>query len=512
VPILDNKASLLEVKNLTLSFLEKNNKNYQVIFEDISFSLEENKISALIGDSGCGKSSLAFAITGLVPSNANISGEIFFQEKMIISNQNHHYQNFAERFSQYQQIQGLRGNKIAIIFQDPSGALNPLHSIGSQIEESIIIHKPNISKKELNLQIKSILKMVELESIESRLNDYPHQFSGGQKQRIMIAIAIANKPKLIIADEPTTALDPSTKQEILKLFQKIAKEWQTAILLITHNLENVENYADKIFVLEDKKLVEPYKSRLYQNYLEYKKQKEIIYCNQSEEGEKKKIFEIDNLIANYQIKNNIQNKGISFNLYQKQNLAIIGKSGIGKTSLALAMLNLTESTGIVNFFNDEGAISNWHTAKKSRQKTLELRKNLQIVFQDPFSSLSPRLKIFDIMAEGLEIHYPLDSKIIIKEKITNILKEVNLSLDLLEKYPHQLSGGQRQRVAIARSLIIEPKIIILDEPTSALDFTNQIIIIELLKKVQQHRDITYILISHDIAIIKNLCSKTLEIQ
>jgi len=506
---LDNKASLLEVKNLTLSFLQKNNKNYQVIFENISFSLEENKISALIGDSGCGKSSLAFAIAGLVPSNANISGEINFQEKKIIFNQNHHYQNFAERFSQYQQIKALRGNKIAIIFQDPSGALNPLHSIGSQIEESIIINNPNISKKELNLQIKSILTMVELESIESRLNDYPHQFSGGQKQRIMIAIAIANKPKLIIADEPTTALDPPTKQEILKLFQKITKEWGASIFLITHNLENVENYANKIFVLEDKKLIEPYKSKLYQNYLEYKKQS-TNFSNQFQDI--KLILKIENLIAKYQVEKVSPKQGISFDLYEQQNLAIIGKSGIGKTSLALAMLNLTESKGVVNFFNDKGEISNWHTAKKSRQKTLELRKNLQIVFQDPFSSLSPRLKIFDIMAEGLEIHYPFDSKIIFKQKIIDIFNEVNLSLDLLEKYPHQLSGGQRQRVAIARSLIIEPKIIILDEPTSALDFTNQIIIIDLLKKIQQNHNITYILISHDIAIIKNLCSKTLEIQ
>ena len=506
---LDNKASLLEVKNLTLSFLQKNNKNYQVIFENISFSLEENKISALIGDSGCGKSSLAFAIAGLVPSNANISGEINFQEKKIIFNQNHHYQNFAERFSQYQQIKALRGNKIAIIFQDPSGALNPLHSIGSQIEESIIINNPNISKKELNLQIKSILTMVELESIESRLNDYPHQFSGGQKQRIMIAIAIANKPKLIIADEPTTALDPPTKQEILKLFQKITKEWGASNFLITHNLENVENYANKIFVLEDKKLIEPYKSKLYQNYLEYKKQS-TNFSNQFQDI--KLILKIENLIAKYQVEKVSPKQGISFDLYEQQNLAIIGKSGIGKTSLALAMLNLTESKGVVNFFNDKGEISNWHTAKKSRQKTLELRKNLQIVFQDPFSSLSPRLKIFDIMAEGLEIHYPFDSKIIFKQKIIDIFNEVNLSLDLLEKYPHQLSGGQRQRVAIARSLIIEPKIIILDEPTSALDFTNQIIIIDLLKKIQQNHNITYILISHDIAIIKNLCSKTLEIQ
>lgn len=506
---LDNKASLLEVKNLTLSFLQKNNKNYQVIFENISFSLEENKISALIGDSGCGKSSLAFAIAGLVPSNANISGEINFQEKKIIFNQNHHYQSFAERFSQYQQIKALRGNKIAIIFQDPSGALNPLHSVGSQIEESIIINNPNISKKELNLQIKSILTMVELESIESRLNDYPHQFSGGQKQRIMIAIAIANKPKLIIADEPTTALDPPTKQEILKLFQKITKEWGASILLITHNLENVENYANKIFVLEDKKLIEPYKSKLYQNYLEYKKQS-TNFSNQFQDI--KLILKIENLIAKYQVEKVSPKQGISFDLYEQQNLAIIGRSGIGKTSLALAMLNLTESKGVVNFFNDKGEISNWHTAKKSRQKTLELRKNLQIVFQDPFSSLSPRLKIFDIMAEGLEIHYPLDSKIIFKQKIIDIFNEVNLSLDLLEKYPHQLSGGQRQRVAIARSLIIEPKIIILDEPTSALDFTNQIVIIDLLKKIQQNRNITYILISHDIAIIKNLCSKTLEIQ
>ncbi len=346
-------------------------------------------------------------------------------------------------------------------------------------------------------------------SIESRLNDYPHQFSGGQKQRIMIAIAIANKPKLIIADEPTTALDPPTKQEILKLFQKITKEWGASIFLITHNLENVENYANKIFVLEDKKLIEPYKSKLYQNYLEYKKQS-TNFSNQFQDI--KLILKIENLIAKYQVEKVSPKQGISFDLYEQQNLAIIGKSGIGKTSLALAMLNLTESKGVVNFFNDKGEISNWHTAKKSRQKTLELRKNLQIVFQDPFSSLSPRLKIFDIMAEGLEIHYPFDSKIIFKQKIIDIFNEVNLSLDLLEKYPHQLSGGQRQRVAIARSLIIEPKIIILDEPTSALDFTNQIIIIDLLKKIQQNHNITYILISHDIAIIKNLCSKTLEIQ
>lgn len=446
---------LLSIKNLSISF-----QNSPVL-KDFSLHLEPKKITALVGQSGSGKSVTALAILGLLRS-ANISGEINFLGKNLLKLS-------EEEFCK------IRGKEIGFIFQDPQTSLNPLHKIGKQIAESIKIHNPKISKKDLKNRITKLLEMVDLKQTISRLDDYPHQFSGGQKQRIMIAIALANNPKIIIADEPTTALDIKTQDEILDLLLRLKNELGIAILLITHNLRVVKKLADEIIEIGEKGVNE---------IKSLTKNREFL-------SDKNAIL-VKNLGVSYK-RNQIINN-VNFSLRLGENLGIVGESGSGKSTLALALLNLVKNSGEVEFFEQKF----WQKDEKF------LRRNVQIVFQDPFSSLNPRMTVEEIISEGLQIHK-------ISASIDEILQKLYLPLSLKSYYPHQLSGGQRQRVAIARALILKPKILILDEPTSALDFATQNEILNLFIEIQRSEAISYILISHDTEVVERISDKKLII-
>lgn len=454
---------MLQIKNLSIAF-----NNHQIL-KDFSINLEGKKITALVGQSGSGKSSIALAILGLL-SKAKIDGEIILSGKNLLKIDE---KEFCK----------IRGKEIGFIFQDPQTSLNPLHKIGKQIAESILIHNPKISKKDLKNRVHELLQMVDLESAIARLDDYPHQFSGGQKQRIMIAIALANNPKILIADEPTTSLDIKRQDEILNLLLRLKNELGIAVLLITHNLRAVKKIADEVISLSKNSSLD----------FDFSPHKKLIDAKQKE------ILAVKNLSVSFDKKTIIQN--INFSLKEGENLGIIGESGSGKSTLALALCGLIKSAGELKFFENK----NWKNSEKL------LRRNVQIIFQDPFSSLSPRLKISEIILEGLKIHKADFTKINQEAELTKIMQQLHLSLNLKNHYPHQLSGGQRQRVAIARALILQPKILILDEPTSALDFATQKQILKLLFEIQKMRQVSYILISHDMEVVNAICDKSISL-
>lgn len=460
--------TLLEIKNLSISFADKK------LVDEISFNLQKGKITSLVGHSGSGKSLTALAILGLL-KKAQISGEVNFQNQNLV--------NLSE-----DEFCKIRGKEISVIFQDPNVCLNPLHKIGKQIAEAVTIHNPKISKKDLNLRVKDLMKMVEMEKFSDRLNNYPHQFSGGQKQRIMIAIALANEPQLLIADEPTTALDVRIQDEILDLFLRLKKELGLTILLISHNQRAVKKVSDKVVNIEEGRIVK--KSSLQGS--------KIVGSKVKNKESQDLALKVQDLQVGYEVKKSLFKKekkyilkDINLELKMGQNLGIVGESGCGKSTLAAALANLTQFEGELEFFGNK----NWQKDQKF------LRKNVQIIFQDPFSSLNPRMKIEEIIAEGLIIHkggYEV-------AQIDEILSKLALDKNLKSQYPHQLSGGQRQRVAIARALILNPRILILDEPTSALDVKTQNEVLQLLQEIQKKEKISYILISHDMDVVKELC-------
>lgn len=513
---------MLELKNLTISF-----RNQKVV-DNVSFSLSKKKIISLVGQSGSGKSSIALAITKLLPKSAEISGEVLYdchEASRYVKNDNYSISNVPAKPKNIltlpdKDLQKIRGAKIGFIFQDPNISLNPLHKIRNQIAEAIKIHNPKISKKNLEKRVLELLELVDLNILKNRLNDYPHQLSGGQKQRVMIAIALANNPEILIADEPTTALDLKTKNEILELILKLKNELNLAILFITHDLNIVKKIADEVIILKNGKIVEKNNvEEIFENpQNEYSKILiNSILCEKKPEKKEKsaEILRVKNLSVSYQKRKSIFkseeifiNKNINFSLEIGKNLGIVGESGCGKSTLAMALVkllpNLAKISGEVCQRQNE--VAEYKNILNLSNKNLQKIRGAEIgfIFQDPFSSLNPRMNIEQIISEGLVIHNK-------KANLDGIMKSLDLDLDLKFRYPHQLSGGQRQRVAIARALILNPKILILDEPTSALDLITQNQILELLLKIQKTQNISYILISHDKDFASHLADKIIEL-
>ena len=485
--------SLISIKKLTISF--KANQN---VVNDVNIEIPKGKTVAIVGESGSGKTLSALSILKLLPGNANInSGSIIFEEKDLLKLPS-------------KEIEKIRGNKISTIFQEPMSSLNPLHTIDKQIKEMITTHnKKNL--EELNASVLNLLKEVNLEDLMKRTNIYSYELSGGQRQRVMIAMSIANNPDLLIADEPTTALDVTVQQQILSLLNKIQKKRKMSILFISHDLGVVNKIADYIYVMKDGEIIEhgekleifndpkkPYTKQLvgFQNKI-----------RKIQENKEIEILKIKDLKVWYPIKKGIFKKtvdyvkaidSINFSLKKKETLGIVGESGSGKTSLVLAILKLISSSGTIEF-NE----LNLNLLKKNKLKNI--RKDIQIVFQDPFSSLSPRMNVQEILNEGIDVHFPQYSLEEKKQILKDILKETGMDYERdHNKYPHEFSGGQRQRIAIARALILKPKILILDEPTSALDRSIQIQVIELLKNIQAEFELTYLFISHDLKVVRSM--------
>ena len=404
-----------------------------------------------------------------------------------------------------QKLTKIRGKGISMIFQEPMTSLNPLHTIKKQIGECLF----NLNKKEE--RIVELLREVGIENAEERLDHFPHQLSGGQRQRVMIAMAIANNPKLLIADEPTTALDVTIQKQILDLLDSLRKKFQMSLLLITHDLSIVKKISDRVCVMKNGQIVEQGETKNLFKKPKHPYTLKLINSSPNEKKFKSKnskiILKTNNLNIRYQLNSNSffnrKNKffhavkNLNIQLAKGTTLGIVGESGSGKSSLALAMLKLIKSEGDIFY-------KNYNISKLNDTSFRSFRKNIQIIFQDPFASLSPRLTIERIIGEGLEVHKKDLKKNEVSNLILQILEKVGLEKSMLNRYPHEFSGGQRQRIAIARALILEPEIIILDEPTSALDMTVQKQIVDLLLQLQKDLTLTYIFISHDLKIVKAL--------
>ena len=493
--------SLISIKKLTISF--KANQN---VVNDVNIEIPKGKTVAIVGESGSGKTLSALSILKLLPGNANInSGSIIFEGKDLLKLPS-------------KEIEKIRGNKISTIFQEPMSSLNPLHTIDKQIKEMITTHnKKNIV--ELNKSVFNLLKEVNLDDLMNRPNIYSYELSGGQRQRVMIAMSIANNPDLLIADEPTTALDVTVQQQILSLLNKIQKQRKMSILFISHDLAVVNKIADYIYVMKDGKIIEHGEKNEIFNNPKNRYTKQLVgfqnKIRKSQENKEVEILKIKDLKVWYPIKKGIFKKtvdyvkaidAINFTLKKKETLGIVGESGSGKTSLVLAILKLITSSGTIEFDKMD-----LNLIKKNKLKNI--RKNIQIVFQDPFSSLSPRMNVEKILNEGMDVHFPKYSELEKKQILKDILKETGMDYDRdHNKYPHEFSGGQRQRIAIARALILKPKILILDEPTSALDITIQNQILDLLQNLQEKYSLSYIFISHDMNVIRSVSDKIIVLN
>ena len=494
------KRKILKIKNLNICFY-LNRKELQAV-KNSSFDIYEGECLAIVGESGSGKSVTALSIMKLINENTGtlIKGEISFENENILK-------------LNEEDLGGIRGKKISMIFQEPMTSLNPLHNIRKQIKECFI-HEYEDDQKFVDL-----LTEVGIDNARGKLDQYPHQLSGGQRQRVMIAMAIANKPDLLIADEPTTALDVTIQKQILELLDKLRKKFNMSLLLITHDLAIVKKISQRVCVMEKGIIVENNSTKLLFNKPKHPYTKKLLDSEPKEKKFKTKskriILSASNLNVFYEsnrsffLKKQSDSfhavKDINFNIKVGETLGIVGESGSGKSSVAQAILRLIRSSGNIYFHGNK--ISNL-----AENKFRQLRKNIQIIFQDPFASLSPRLTIGKIIGEGLEVHRKDLSKKEIEDKVLKLLQKVDLESDMINRYPHEFSGGQRQRIAIARALILEPELIILDEPTSALDMTVQLQIINLLLNLQKNLNLTYIFISHDLKMIKAISDNILVMK
>lgn len=497
---------ILTVASLSVEF-SQGEKHFRAV-DDVAFSLNKGETLALVGESGSGKSVTAHSILKLLPYPVarHPSGSILFEEQSLLP--------LDEKA-----MRGIRGNKISMIFQEPLTALNPLHTVGKQIGEIIALHHPDFSgKTALNERVVALLEKVKIRDPESKLNAYPHELSGGQRQRVMIAMAIANEPDLLIADEPTTALDVTVQAQIIDLLKDIQARMGMAILLITHDFNVVKRMADSIAVMKDGKIVEvgPRDQVLTAPSNEYTQ----MLLAAEPHGHPvvlpdggSPILSGSNITVDFQMGENwfFQKKhyfraldGIDFELLQGETLGIVGESGSGKSTLAAAILQLTPSVGDIVF-------SGTAISKIAEKELRPMRKDMQMVFQDPFGSLSPRMSIAQIIGEGLNVHDRL-SKDDIDKRIVDVLDEVDLDPAIRHRYPHEFSGGQRQRIAIARAIILKPKLIVLDEPTSALDRSVQGQVIELLKKLQHKYQLSYLFISHDLKVVRSISHKIIVMR
>ncbi len=476
----------------------------------VSFQIGSSQTVALVGESGSGKSITALSILRLLEEHTPIktSGSIHFEDEDLM-------QQPLER------IRRIRGNRIAMIFQEPMTSLNPLYTIGNQIGESLGLHR-TLTRENITQETLRLLERTGIDRPERRLNQYPHELSGGQRQRAMIAMALACRPALLIADEPTTALDVSIQAKILSLIEDIKREYRMAMLLISHDLTLVKHFADYIYIMKDGAIIEHGAPRKIFQEPERCYTKQLIEAipprRTSRSSSEKPILTVENLTCSFKIKSGmfdfLINKeqrffhavnGVSLTLRPGTTTGIIGESGSGKTTLAYAILRLVRSRGAILF--------NGHRLNSlSKREMRRIRNSIQIVFQDPYSSLSPRMSVGDIVAEGLAVHRRDLSKPEKEVLLKETLEAVGLDPETMHRYPHEFSGGQRQRIAIARVLILRPELLVLDEPTSALDMTIQGQIIEMLNRLQVEYRLTYLFITHDLKVIRAVADDLIVMQ
>ena len=487
-------ANLLRVEDLRVNF------GSDEAVRGVSFDIEQGETVALVGESGSGKSVTALSILQLLPYPlaSHPSGSITVDGLEVME-------------ATKARLLEIRGGMVSMIFQEPMTSLNPLHTIAKQVGESLVVHK-QLSKKAARERTLELLNLVGLQNADERLNAYPHELSGGQRQRVMIAMALANEPKLLIADEPTTALDVTIQAQILALLKDLQKELGMAMLLITHDLGIVREMANRVCVMNDGVIVERGENKQIFGNPQHPYTKHLLDSEPSGEpapadDTAKITAQATNLTVKYAVGKGWFGRQQFFTAVDDvdvvvragQTVGVVGESGSGKTTLGMAMLRLLKSEGEMLF--DEQDIQ----ALKSKQ-LISLRKDMQIVFQDPYGSLSPRMTVQNIIEEGLRIHYPEYSKSRRREMVADVMGEVGLDPTTMDRYPHEFSGGQRQRISIARAMVLQPRFVVLDEPTSALDMSVQAQIVDLLRDLQKAHNLGYLFVSHDLKVVRALAN------
>ncbi len=495
----DPKNILLEIKNLHTGFHTED--GFSKVLENVSLTIDSGQTIALVGESGSGKSVTALSILQLFEKAAvSTSGQIIFEGNDLLT-------------APESQLRRIRGNRIAMIFQEPMTSLNPVYSVADQLIEPLMLHQ-NLGKQEARKRAIELLDRTGIPDPQKRINSYPYQLSGGQRQRVMIAMALACRPALLIADEPTTALDVTIQAQILALLKDIQQEFGMAVLLITHDLPMVKKIAEHVYIMNQGKIVEhgptgeiftspqdPYTIKLLNSIPKGEPEPK------TEEG--KPLVTVQNLRCYFPIKAGFFKRtidtvkavdNITLTIRENTTFGVVGESGSGKSTLGMCILRLVGCQGAIEYAGKD--------LLAMRDKELRpLRKDLQVIFQDPFSSLSPRLTVGQIISEGLSVHGIGKDSRERRQIVEDMLKEVGLEEEMADRYPHEFSGGQRQRIAIARAMVLQPSFLVLDEPTSALDMTIQAQIIELLRNLQKKNKMTYLFISHDLRVIRALADE-----
>jgi microcin C transport system ATP-binding protein len=504
----DAKTALLEIRNLSVTFSGRGGAKPVEAVKGVSLDLDRGKTLALVGESGSGKSVTALSVLQLLPYPTAVHGpesSIRFAGEELVG-------------AAPERLRRVRGNRIAMVFQEPMTSLNPLHTLERQIAETLLIHR-HMTTDAARRRTLELLRLAGLPDAEHRLGAYPHQLSGGQRQRVMIAMAIANEPDILIADEPTTALDVTIQAHILQLLKDLRDRFGMALLLITHDLTIVSKMADEVCIMTQGAIVEggatseifarprhPYTRRLLAaapkgrapsataDALELVEAKDVKVWFPIRRGVLRRIAGYVKAVD-----------GVSLAVKQGTTVGVVGESGSGKTTLGLALLRLTEAEGQILFADRDLSALAQHQLRP-------LRREMQVVFQDPFSSLSPRRSVAQIIEEGLKVHRLAASAAERRRLIESALVEVGLDPEAAERYPHEFSGGQRQRVAIARALVLKPRFVVLDEPTSALDMSVQAQIVELLRELQTRHGLAYLFISHDLRVVRALAHEILVMK
>jgi microcin C transport system ATP-binding protein len=494
--------SLLNVKDLRVSFTQDGVTIPAV--KGVSFDVKKGETVALVGESGSGKSVTALSTVSLLPESASIQGSVTYDGREMVG-------------APDKELRRTRGNDISFIFQEPMTSLNPLHTLEKQLKESIELHQ-GLEGDAVRRRIIELLEKVGIPDPVTRLSSYPHQLSGGQRQRVMIAMALSNNPDLLIADEPTTALDVTIQAQILDLLADLIKSEGMSLLFITHDLTIVRKFADRVNVMKDGEIVEAGATKEIFDAPKHDYTKMLLSAEATGKplpvpDDAEEIASATDLRIWFPITRGLLRRTVghikavnaaSFSVRAGETVGIVGESGSGKTTLALAVMRLISSEGPVVFLGDN--IQNWKSKNVRR-----LRRDMQIVFQDPYGSLSPRMTCEEIIAEGLGVHgiEPGRNK---RDMVAEIMAEVGLDPTTMDRYPHEFSGGQRQRIAIARAMILRPRLVVLDEPTSALDMTVQVQIVNLLRDLQKKYGLAYLFISHDLKVVRALAHKVLVMK
>jgi microcin C transport system ATP-binding protein len=495
-------SPLLQVENLSVSFTQDGHTTLAV--RGVSFTVDRGETVALVGESGSGKSVTALSTVSLLGDSATINGSITYDGQQMIG-------------ADAALLHKVRGNDISFIFQEPMTSLNPLHTIQKQLTESLALHQ-GLAGDAARARILELLHKVGIRDAESRLDAYPHQLSGGQRQRVMIAMALANKPDILIADEPTTALDVTIQAQILDLLADLKKTEDMGLLFITHDLGIVRRVADKVCVMKDGEIVEAGPTSVIFDNPQHPYTQKLLAAEPSGEpdpvvADAEEIVQTKNLKIWFPIQRGFMKRTVghikavndaSLVVRAGETVGIVGESGSGKTTLALAIMRLIASQGGITYRGQD--IRQWSTRELRR-----LRKDMQIVFQDPYGSLSPRMTCAQVIGEGLSVH-KVDPTRDPRDLVCEVMVETGLDPETMDRYPHEFSGGQRQRIAIARAMVLRPRLLVLDEPTSALDMTVQVQIVDLLRALQRKHGLAYLFISHDLKVVRAMSHKVIVMK